>query len=329
MLVSVIRQIFRRGRSIDERLAEWTSEPFYDEALLASRMRKKSEALRDDGYLRYPALVHVETQAVCNAACTFCPYPRLDRKGTRMPDSLIDKILSDLADIPKELPFQFAPYKVSDPFVEARLFDILRTANERIPNANISLFTNGAALTDSNISKLREVRKVSYVNVSLNFCDPQEYQAVMGIPFDRTIKRLAALHEAKAAGELDFPVRITRVSGDRESDRAFLAWTRAHYPAFDVVIIPRNDWIGEIAPGPSMPQVPDAPCHRWFDLSITATGKVAMCCMDGEAQYPKGDVREQHALEIYNQPFLLELRTQLLSRKSVRAPCNRCTYMSY
>ena len=35
MLVSVIRQVFRRGRSIDERLAEWTSEPFYDEALLA------------------------------------------------------------------------------------------------------------------------------------------------------------------------------------------------------------------------------------------------------------------------------------------------------
>lgn len=41
-------------------------------------------------------------------------------------------------------------------------------------------------------------------------------------------------------------------------------------------------------------------CQRWFDLSITATGRVALCCMDGRAEHCIGDINNSHALEIYN-----------------------------
>jgi hypothetical protein len=327
MLISVLKQIFWHKPDLDERLAEQTFAPHYNETMLSARMRGKSESLQA-GYLRYPALVHIETQALCNAACTFCPYPNLERKGARMSDELIDKILRDLADIPRELPFQLAPYKVSEPFVEKRLFSIMRNVNERLPNARISLISNGAALTESKIAELRTIRNIAYLNVSLNFSDPEEYRSVMKIPFERTVKRLDMLHEAKTAGELDILVRLTRVSGHPVSDRAFLEWTAKRYPAFPGLIVPRNDWIGDV-PGAVLDSVPDAPCHRWFDLSITATGKVAMCCMDGEAKYGDGDVRDQHVLEIYNLPRLLSLRTQLISRRQADAPCNRCTYASF
>ncbi len=329
MLVSVIKQILRRGPSLDEQLAEWAPKPFYDEDALPPRMREKSRYLRDNGYLNYPALVHVETQAVCNAACSFCPYPTLKRKGTKMSDALIEKIIGDLAEIPPEIPFQFAPYKVSDPFIEARLLEILRQVNRRIPHARISLFTNGAALTEKKVGELRGVQNILYLNVSLNFSEPEEYGKVMGIPFERTINRLDMLHEAKKAGEFAPPVRLTRVTVDQPSDFAYIEWCKRRYPEFKPVVVPRNVWIGEVEGAGTASQVPDAPCHRWFDLSITATGQVEMCCMDGEAQYPKGDVNTQHALEIYNQPFLLELRRSLISRRQAQAPCNRCTYVSF
>jgi MoaA/NifB/PqqE/SkfB family radical SAM enzyme len=324
LLVTVLKQIFRREGGLDEQLAEWSREPFYDEQKIAGRIRDKSEYLRQAGYLRYPALVHIETQAVCNAACTFCPYPTLERKGERMSDALIEKILGDLAAIPRELPFQLSPYKVSDPFLEARLFDILRTANERLPNARISLITNGAALTDRNVAKLQDVRNIQYLNISLNHCEATQYEAVMKMPFERTLKRLDALHESRPA----FPVRLTRVSVDRDSDVEFIAWTKKRYPSFHAVIIPRNDWIGDI-PGAQASMVPDTPCHRWFDFSITSTGKVAMCCMDGRARYPKGDVNHEHVLDIYNRPFLLDLRTRLISRREAGDPCRQCTYLSF
>jgi hypothetical protein len=51
--------------------------------------------------------------------------------------------------------------------------------------------------------------------------------------------------------------------------------------------------------------------------------------MDGSAQYPKGDVNTSHVLDIYNQPWLRELRTSLVSRRQARSPCNGCTYLSY
>lgn len=327
MLVSVIRQIFRRDSSLNQQLAECTPRPFYDQRQIEPRMRARAEKLRQR-YLRYPSLVHLETQAVCNAACSFCPYPTMERKGVRMPDELIDKVLTDLADIPRDLPFQLSPYKVSDPFVEARLFDILREVNARLPNAAINLITNGAAVTDANIARLASLDNVNYVHVSLNFCDPAEYEAIMKIPFERTIRRLDALHEATVAGTIRFPVRLTRVSGTAASDRQFIEWCAKRYPRFPAMIALRNDWIGEV-PGALAGSVPDVPCHRWFDLSVTATGKVALCCMDGDARYPKGDVRDEHALAIYNRPHLLELRTRLVSRREAGDPCRRCTYLSF
>jgi Iron-sulfur cluster-binding domain len=60
-------------------------------------------------------------------------------------------------------------------------------------------------------------------------------------------------------------------------------------------------------------------------LSITATGVVAMCCMDSKAEYPTGDVNRQHALEIDNQPWLRNLREQLIRRRAAGGPCERFT----
>jgi len=113
------------------------------------------------------------------------------------------------------------------------------------------------------------------------------------------------------------------------SDSLFMEWAKSNYPDFSPRISPRNDWLGQVATGTAIPEVPDVPCHRWFDLSITATGKVAMCCMDGKTEYPKGDVNQRHALEIYNQPWLRNFRERLMSRRTVGAPCDRCTYLSY
>jgi hypothetical protein len=131
------------------------------------------------------------------------------------------------------------------------------------------------------------------------------------------------------AGEFRFPVRLTRVSGTRADDVRWLQWCAMTFPKFLPQIIPRNDWIGDVPNVLVDSRVPDAPCHRWFDLSIISTGEVAMCCMDGEAKYPKGNVNTTNALDIYNQPHLRGLRESLISRTGAPDPCNRCTYLSY
>lgn len=328
MLKNLVMQLARRtmpqGRAIDN----FAEVAYYDESDLSRWITEKSVFLQHD-YMEFPALVHIETLAQCNASCTFCPYVSMERKGTRMPDSLIEKVIDDLTAIPRSLRFQVSPFKISDPFLEARLFDILANVNERLPNAAISLITNGAALTERNLEKLSKVKNVAYLTVSLNFHDPVEYQEVMGMPLERTLGRLNDLKKWHARGAFDFPIRISRVSVSRTEDQGFMQWVKATYPAFAACILPRNDWLGAVETENFARGVPDVPCHRWFDFSISATGKVAMCCMDGKVEFSKGDVNDHHVLEIYNQPHLRKLREELASRRTTGAPCNRCTYLSY
>lgn len=328
MLGSLIKGLFRNERALDSCLEDRESEPFYDLPKLTQGITWKATELRER-YLDYPCMVHLETLAVCNAACDFCPYPGLERQGTKMPDSLIEKVIGDLAAIPPDLPFLFAPYKLSDPFLEPRLFDIIDLATARLPGVIVTLITNGSALTESKIEQLKRVKSIGYLNVSLNADNAEEYERVMQLPFARTLARLDVLHRKKAAGELPFPIRLTRVSSSKDADLGFIEWNHDRYPAFKVDILPRNDWLGEVVTPGSLSQVPDAPCHRWFDLSITATGIVAMCCMDGEARYPKGDITHENALDVYNLPRLRELRKSLISRRAAGSPCSRCTYLSY
>jgi hypothetical protein len=287
------------------------------------------QRLRMD-YLDYPQLVHLETIALCNARCGFCPYESMERKGVKMPDELIEKIISDLADVPPNVRFQINPYKVSEPFLEPRLFDILQLIIDRIPNAQIGFITNGSPLTEKKIQQLTalDAKRFGSFKVSLNTMDATEYENVMHIELDKTLRRLDVLHDYVARGEFKLKVHITRVSMDLASDQEFIVACKQRYPHFDVFINRRNDWIGTVENGNALLQVPDAACRRWFDLSITATGKVAMCCMDGEAQYPKGDAAQQHVLEIYNQPHLQMLRLLLPSRLASDSPCNTCTYLN-
>jgi len=316
----------KRGDDFSDDSAGYHYDPDESPDTVTAKAARNAANLRDCVGLDYPALVHMETVAVCNAACSFCPYPTLERKGVRMSDQLIAKIIDDLTDIPKDFRFQLAPYKVSEPFLEARLFDILELVNSKLPNANISIITNGSPLTEQKIAQLSKVRNLSYINVSVNFDNPEEYEAVMKLPFERTVERLEILHRKYAQGVIKCPIRLSRVTSNNSADDAsFVAWAKGNFPRFSAIIIRRNDWIGEIGSEQAL-TVPDAPCQRWFDLSITATGVVSMCCMDGSTKYPKGDVNTQHALEIYNQPWLRELRSTLVSRRHTGSPCNQCTY---
>jgi radical SAM protein with 4Fe4S-binding SPASM domain len=55
-----------------------------------------------------------------------------------------------------------------------------------------------------------------------------------------------------------------------------------------------------------------------------ASGKVALCCMDGEGKYVVGDVNNSSVLEIYNSPEYRKMRQYSFSRLSAANPCNTC-----
>ncbi|NNE38262.1 MAG: radical SAM/SPASM domain-containing protein, partial [Gammaproteobacteria bacterium] len=262
---------------------------------------------------------------LCNAACEFCPSPGLDRKGERMSDELLEQIIDDLTEIPVNIPFQLSPFKVNEPFLDTRLTGILQSINQKLPNASITLTSNAAPITEKKLSDLVDIKNIRYLWISVNHYDPLEYTKIMQIPWEKTLERLNMIHDAKKSGQLPFKVILSRVKDETNTDKEFCHWVAKEFPLFKHALFQRGGWIGQVDTDISV-DVPDIPCVRWFDISITSTGIVAHCCMDGNAEWPIGDIKNNSVLEIYNQPNYKSLRQNTLSRKQV-SPCNSCTFL--
>jgi MoaA/NifB/PqqE/SkfB family radical SAM enzyme len=280
--------------------------------------------IRRSKYMEFPNEVTIETQAICNAACTFCVYPTMERKGDRMSNELIDKIIQDLKLIPKDIPFTISPFKVSDPFLDKRIFSICQKINHELPNAKLRLFTNGSPLTEKIIDKIAEIKNVVHLWISLNEYKKEAYEQTMSLPFDKTIEKLNILHQRVKSGYAHAVV-LSRVCDNTVEDTNFKAFVENHYPLFGIFLIGRSDWAGQIVIN-SEKQVPPTACSRWYELNIMASGKVALCCMDGEGKHVVGDVNEQSVLEIYNSHNYKKMRQFSFSRLSAAAPCDTCIY---
>lgn len=273
-------------------------------------------------YLDQPNEVSIETQSLCNARCTFCPYPTLERIGNRMSDELLSKLMDEFATF--QTPFYFSPFKVNEPLLDKRLIPLCEKFNEVAPKSAIRLFTNGSALTDKHISEIAGLKRIAHLWISLNEHEESAYERVMGLDFAITTKRLDSLHREVVAVRFRHPVVVSRVGLDDE----FVAYVRDRWPRFKPAIIKKDAWIDYTEA--DRWEVPNSACVRWWELNVTSDGKVRHCCMDDghTDQWTIGDLNKQTMLEVYNSPFWRERREQLLSRKALdeRSPCARCTY---
>jgi hypothetical protein len=168
----------------------------------------------------------------------------------------------------------------------------------------------------------------------LNSTDPTEYGELMKCSYSMVHDRLHALHARLMKGRFPHPVVVSRVvQGDahaltptgrlfNERDVRFHRDVLAQWPAFQSVLIKRDAWLGYVTP--SDLRVPNTACGRWFELNITAQGKVVQCCMDGKGEYVYGDCVQQSLLDIYNSADYRAFRDRT-SRRGIE-PCQSCSY---
>ena len=284
-------------------------------------------ALRDGPYIDFPAVVGIETMSLCNARCDFCPYPNLDRKGESMPDQLIEKILSDIESIQDRPPFQVNLSRVNEPFLDTRVFAISSDIERRLPEARHMFFSNGTPLTEKNLLRLAELKRVGFLIVSVNEHRAQRYEEVMGLPFAKTLARLDVMHRMKAAGVLTFPIMLSKVGDGTAADGEFLQWGTNTYPLFSGMVPARSSWMGATPPLPGA-AAPDVGCRQWFELHFLANGKSALCAIDSDGRHGTGDPRSQHSVhEIYNHPLNRNRRLAIASRFQIES-CRSCTMLA-
>lgn len=280
-------------------------------------------------YLRQPREVSIETLALCNAACSFCPYPTLERQRSKLSDTDLLHLIAQMKSWRE--PFTISPFKVNEPFLDSRLLTFCRWINEDLPLASLRIFTNGSRFTNDNSTEVLALKNLTHMWISLNETDETRYKALMGLNLNHVASKIDIFFTAwlRAIRHRVIVSRVCEVDAGTEivRRREFEHYVWNRWPGFVPFHIKRDAWIDYTQANTSV--VPTRPCARWEELSITATGDAALCCMDGTARYGKeiklGNIRTHSLQEIYNHPWLLAKRLGSVGRKDSE-PCNRCTY---
>ena len=283
--------------------------------------------LQESGQWRdRPMEVTIETYALCNAACTFCPYPDLDRQGVKMPDGLFRKIVDDLVSGGPPLPPIMSLSRVNEPFLDTRYFEFCDYIAVRLPDTRLRHFTNVTPLGATMLDRLLGLENTASVKISFNDHRPVEYERTMSLDFDRAYRNARGFHDRAERGEVPFPVRMGRVGDGTVADADFVEWVRREFPLFQPVITPRFDWIGRVDVEP-VGSIPAVGCAQWFQLNFLADGRCAFCCIDSDGHHGTGNAADSHVLDIYNSPERRRLRERSQARKDIDicAGCNALT----
>lgn len=283
-------------------------------------------------HMDYPRNIAIETVGRCNATCSFCPHDQLDRRFTAMSEALFEKILNDLSAIPPEVPTRIFPNIVNEPFMDKSMFARLRRINEVLPETALLLFTNFNVLPKDFTDQLRGIANLEEINVSFNAAMRKDYEAVMGIDFDRTVGHLERLMaENREAPFLAQPIVLSRVSDGTSRDQSFAEDCRALFGGFEdgidfvAHVKARSNWLGAMQ-GSQSPVPHALPCSAWLDINITCTGIVPLCCMDANLEHAIGDANTANLLDIYNSPAFRGLRESETAREALD-PCGSCSLL--
>ncbi len=281
-------------------------------------------------YMNSPMHVHVETTGVCNGKCTFCPYTVMDRRGKRMSDELFAKIVSDLKELPADAPLAISPFKVNEPLLDPKIFQRMDTLADELPHAFFWLTSNFNVVDDETLERLAKVRRLKYIWISLNSLREDEYKQWMGLELSKTVENIKRLIRVNRKKRFVPQIVLSRVGDGTGNDKRFVLDIASVFAQFKcgsdylVGLTKRGQWMGFT--DSKSPDISSLPCQRWFELSMTCTGEVAFCCMDGLCEHALGDLNKQSVLDVYNRPDYLKLRKTSPPRKDVDT-CKNCTFL--
>jgi len=191
-----------------------------------------------------PLILQIETINVCNAACIFCAYPRMERNKGVMGLPLFEKIVKDYSAMGGGA-VSLTPV-VGDALLDPHLMERLRIL-ERYPEINqVTLTTNAIALdrySDEDVRHLLE--KLYCIQVSVGGLDAETYRTMFGVDkypqVQKAMERLLALKDkitnaadisfAFRTNDRNFENRFKRKIDDYRQRGAFVShiWTYANY----------------------------------------------------------------------------------------------------
>lgn len=253
-----------------------------------------------------PRIIHVETRSKCNGLCSFCQASATTdkREDIYMPDELIDNIIGQLSK--QDYYNRLSIYNNNEPFLDDRIFDIVRLARDKLPKAYLELKSNGKILTTDKI--------INIFNSGLDMLYINAYSK---------------------SGELD--PNIQRIKDELKTIRRFKGHLEGGEYYRRIMIIARSfdDVLGSRAGSSPNKQYDAGPlkkaCFRPFEMmTISPKGDVSVCSEDFHYSILMGNIKQQSLSEIWESEKFMGMREKLIKGdRSCTAACSKCDYRGF
>ena len=242
--------------------------------------------------------IEIETLNRCNGICPFCPVNvnQPQRPYAKMSDELFRKIIDELAEM--NYTRGISLFSNNEPFLDERIIDFHKYANEKLPHAIFWLYTNGTLLT---FEKFIEIMPYLDLLIIDNYNDKKE----INTPELKKIYDYIQEHH-----ELDERVRfLFRLQNEVLTSRGGQAPNKQ---------------------GMNDKRVVNVLCLNPFgQLIVRPTGEVSLCCNDALGKYTLGNLSTQSISEVWNSETYNEIRREMLKngRKNLSL-CRDCDVIS-
>lgn len=270
----------------------------------------------------------LETAALCNRKCVFCPNYSTARPDELMPMELIQKVLEELREIKWKGVFNTWIY--NEPLRDKRLPEILKMTQEILPTASVMLSTNGDYLKNKN--DLNNLYDMGVRQIVINI-----YSAADGCGNSK--KEEKGIEIAKKRGdEIEGWIQELKLDTNgamysyapKGSRRARVERKYGIKPSTDILgksfeLQNRSgniDWFM-----PTITEPLQKTCVRPFRiLNINWKGDSLLCCNDYHGEVTFGNIRDRNIVDIWNDQMLNYYRVALQNKERNIALCHNCDY---
>jgi len=279
-------------------------------------------------YPDFPDHVYVELTNLCNARCTICATPAMQRPRTVMPPELFRKILTECGE---RRAGKLLPFLHGESLLVPGVLDYFREARRLAPQTHINLTSNGSRLSGEIAESILRERLVDSLIVSIDGGNKETFESIrIGLSYDEVRNNVLRFLRRRRELGLDSPsvsIAMVTVNENKHTRRRFEEeWAEADDVHFSVYF----NWGGQLDGDGRSPNKVNF-CERLYHyVTILADGRVAMCCFDSEAEYAVGDIRDQSIHQVWHSEAFLQRRRWLFERDFERLSiCGNCDYINH
>ena len=265
-------------------------------------------------YKNIPDCIQLETTIVCNAKCDFCTQ----RKVTRRPVNMEEKVWKKIIDDTRGLGITYRPFLLNEPFADVRMLDICKYIKQD-KTAKIEFNTNASLLTPEKTDALINIG-VDTMRFSIDGFYEHEYaKRRKGLDFKTVVHNAEYFCKQAKNKNIFTELRMIAFAGSEEEQKLFKdKWTplATNVLITDLYMYP---WEGQTEPALK-------PCLKVRkEMFFYVDGTATLCCWDTNERGIIGDVKEQKVLDIWNGETVKNFRKLLdQGQRDKILLCSRC-----